>query len=72
MSCVQAGKLDRLVSYPVIDIKAGNLDHPPRNLGHYIIILQNIYWEMLNTLDLSLIAVSQSMDNYYSALSVFS
>ena len=28
--------------------------------------------EIGNTLDLSLVAISQSMDNYYSALSVFS
>ena len=37
-----------------------------------IIILQNDYLEIWTTLDISLGALLQSIDNYYSALSVFS
>ena len=40
-------------------------------LGHYI-IFQNNHLEIWTTLDLSLVAISQRMDNYYSALSIFS
>ena len=37
--------------------------------GYYaiMIILQNNYWEIWTTHDLSPVALSQSMDNYYSA-----
>ena len=37
-----------------------------------LIILQNNYWKIWTTLDLLLVAVSQNIENYYSALSVFS
>ena len=39
---------------------------PPRNLGHSI--FQSNHWEKWTTLDLLLVAISQSMDNFYSSL----